>query len=257
LGFAVATALNPDVLILDEVLAVGDAAFRVKCFNRMTDVLQNAAVIFVSHNMPQMTRICNRIMFLQQGRTMADSSDLGMVIAKYHERIQLNRSQSVLGTGKTRIHSVSVVDEAGRKVPRLVHGLPFAIVVRFSPSGDLNLRDSRVLITICDEEQNNVVQIAQPLGETVASAMMTLKMTFDRTLFNAGRFSVNIGILTASRGELTCVVHNAAEFVVEHTSSGYAPIHLYPVRVELESSPGCNPLASGVEVLATKTHLIN
>jgi lipopolysaccharide transport system ATP-binding protein len=68
LGFAVATALNPDILILDEVLAVGDAAFRAKCYNRIGALQKKAAVIFVSHSMQQVSQICDRILMLQKGK---------------------------------------------------------------------------------------------------------------------------------------------------------------------------------------------
>jgi lipopolysaccharide transport system ATP-binding protein len=70
LGFAVATALDPDILILDEVLAVGDAAFRNKCYNRIGQIQKNAAVIFVSHSMEQVARVCKFGMFLKKGRTI-------------------------------------------------------------------------------------------------------------------------------------------------------------------------------------------
>lgn len=68
LGFAVATALNPDVLILDEVLAVGDASFRSKCYNRIGSLQKNAAVIFVSHSMQQVSQVCSSILMLKQGQ---------------------------------------------------------------------------------------------------------------------------------------------------------------------------------------------
>lgn len=68
LGFAVATALEPDVLILDEVLAVGDAAFRSKCYRRIAELRGRAAVIFVSHNMEQVARICDRALVMSKGR---------------------------------------------------------------------------------------------------------------------------------------------------------------------------------------------
>lgn len=67
LGFAIATALKPDILLLDEVLAVGDAAFRFKCHRRINEVLKDAAVIFVSHDMPTIARICDKTLVLTQG----------------------------------------------------------------------------------------------------------------------------------------------------------------------------------------------
>ncbi len=68
LGFAVASALEPDVLILDEVLAVGDAAFRNKCYERIGKLLKNAAVILVTHNMSHVSRICSQTLVMQKGR---------------------------------------------------------------------------------------------------------------------------------------------------------------------------------------------
>lgn len=68
LGFAIASALDPDVLLLDEVLAVGDGAFKFKCYRRIDDLLKKSAVIFVTHDMPQLSRICNRTLVLRLGR---------------------------------------------------------------------------------------------------------------------------------------------------------------------------------------------
>jgi ABC-type polysaccharide/polyol phosphate transport system ATPase subunit len=67
LGFAIATTLNPDILLLDEVLAVGDAAFRAKCFERIGKVLSGASVIFISHDENQVRRICDSVVVLEGG----------------------------------------------------------------------------------------------------------------------------------------------------------------------------------------------
>jgi ABC-type glutathione transport system ATPase component len=68
LGFSVATAMNPDVLILDEVLAVGDGNFRSKCIRRIGNLLADCAVIFVSHEPYQIRRICDRVLWLKRGQ---------------------------------------------------------------------------------------------------------------------------------------------------------------------------------------------
>lgn len=67
LGFAVASQMEPDVLIIDEVLAVGDVSFRAKCFNRMIELRNRCAIIFVSHSMPLIGRICNKCSLLNKG----------------------------------------------------------------------------------------------------------------------------------------------------------------------------------------------
>jgi lipopolysaccharide transport system ATP-binding protein len=67
LGFAVAAHLEPDVLLIDEVLAVGDAGFRSKCYERIYSILQNCAVIFVSHHMAHVNRMCDSVLLLNKG----------------------------------------------------------------------------------------------------------------------------------------------------------------------------------------------
>ena len=72
LAFAVAAHLEPDVLIVDEVLAVGDAAFQKKCLGKMTNVAEEGrTILFVSHNMAAVKRLCTKAMFLSQGKTQA------------------------------------------------------------------------------------------------------------------------------------------------------------------------------------------
>lgn len=73
LAFAVAAHLEPEILIIDEVLAVGDARFQKKCLNKMEDVgTKGRTVLFVSHNMPAIARICKRVIMLDEGRIMRD-----------------------------------------------------------------------------------------------------------------------------------------------------------------------------------------
>ncbi len=73
LAFSVAAHLEPDILIIDEVLAVGDAEFQRKCLNKMEDVgNQGRTVLFVSHNMSAITRLCDRAVLLESGKIMSD-----------------------------------------------------------------------------------------------------------------------------------------------------------------------------------------
>src|SRR5207302_8382213 len=75
LAFAVAAHLRPDILIVDEVLAVGDAAFQKKCLNRMESVTtQGRTVLFVSHNMAAVTRLCQRAILLNAGTIQANDN---------------------------------------------------------------------------------------------------------------------------------------------------------------------------------------
>src|SRR5690606_3299364 len=74
LAFSVAAHLEPEILIIDEVLAVGDAEFQKKCLGKMDEVSRNEGrtVLFVSHNMAAISRLCNRVVILEDGNAVFD-----------------------------------------------------------------------------------------------------------------------------------------------------------------------------------------
>ena len=72
LAFAVAAHLEPEILLVDEVLAVGDAAFQAKCLGRLDDIAKEGrTVVFVSHNMGAITRLCTRVCWMDSGQVCA------------------------------------------------------------------------------------------------------------------------------------------------------------------------------------------
>ncbi len=88
LGFAVATEINPDILLVDEILAVGDEAFQQKCMDRMSNFRrQGKTIIFVSHDFSAIRSICDRVLLLDHGRVITQGSP-DEVIARYHELLR-------------------------------------------------------------------------------------------------------------------------------------------------------------------------
>jgi len=100
LGFAVASAIDPDVLLIDEVLAVGDAGFRIKCMNRLGTLISKTAVIIISHQMDQITRIANWVAYLNKGRMEIFKDPLKGIQAYESEGAARNQNQD---TGVTHI----------------------------------------------------------------------------------------------------------------------------------------------------------
>ena len=85
LGFSIATMVKPDILILDEVLSVGDAKFKKKSEEKLKSMMdENTTVLFVSHNLEQVRRICNKAMILEKGK-MICYGDIEEVLEKYEE----------------------------------------------------------------------------------------------------------------------------------------------------------------------------
>lgn len=115
LGFSVAAHVDPDVLIVDEVLSVGDLAFQQKCIERMREVIHGgAAVVFVSHNLKAIADFCHRCLLLEKGRTVTMGTPQD-VIATYLQKPS-NRQALDVSAGPVRISSVSIRGEAGESM---------------------------------------------------------------------------------------------------------------------------------------------
>jgi homopolymeric O-antigen transport system ATP-binding protein len=93
LGFAVATAIKPDVLLLDEVLAVGDVAFRAKCYERLAHIRNSAAFVLVSHDTDQIARVCSKVLVLEHGCARF-FGDVGEGIRTYQELARQHMSMA-------------------------------------------------------------------------------------------------------------------------------------------------------------------
>ncbi|HEX6867890.1 MAG TPA: ABC transporter ATP-binding protein [Candidatus Limnocylindrales bacterium] len=95
LGFAIATAIDPDILLLDEVLATGDAAFRAKSKARVIEIVRAAkAVVLVTHDMGWVTEYCNRAILIEKGRVILEG-DPAEVVALHQEHMEAARAQKV------------------------------------------------------------------------------------------------------------------------------------------------------------------
>ena len=117
LAFAVAAHLEPEILLVDEVLAVGDARFQRKCLNKMQEVgQQGRTVLFVSHNMPAVTRLCERTILLGEGRVICDgpshdvvgvylNSGLGTAACREWPDINKAPGNDIVRLSAVRVHS--------------------------------------------------------------------------------------------------------------------------------------------------------
>ena len=124
LAFAVAAHLEPEILLVDEVLAVGDAEFQQRCLGRMEDFSGTGrTVVFVSHNMQTINQLCNRVIWIDGGTVMEDG-DPSQVVTHYLQsssyasgaQISWADDESAPGDDLVRLLSVRVVDEAGDTV---------------------------------------------------------------------------------------------------------------------------------------------
>ncbi len=128
LAFSVAAHLEPEILIVDEVLAVGDIGFQKKCLGKMENVANiGRTVLFVSHNMPAIHNLCSRLIVLNEGNMIFDGS-VAEGIEIYND-LMLENSQQPLaerldrqGSGDVKIESFDILNRKGSAVQRLITG---------------------------------------------------------------------------------------------------------------------------------------
>jgi len=141
LAFAVATSIESEILIVDEVLAVGDLAFQRKCFDRMEDVIrrQGRTVLLVSHNIRQVERMCSRVMLMSHGTILQDGDPHATCDRFYQLSNQSIRDQKakdsskrIISSGEVQNVEVAVLDQQGNSTDSLVEGSALRIRIRFS-----------------------------------------------------------------------------------------------------------------------------
>jgi lipopolysaccharide transport system ATP-binding protein len=135
LGFAIAAHLDPDVLIIDEVLSVGDAGFQEQCIVRMRELAASGVpLVFVSHNLPAVLDLCTRGMVLVRG-TPAFQGTAAEAVHHYRAatwaKTRRASAQSAADDSPIRITGVQVLDPDGRDVPMIRSGAPMRIRIWF------------------------------------------------------------------------------------------------------------------------------
>lgn len=130
LAFAVAAHLEPEVLVVDEVLAVGDAEFQKKCLGKMGEVgREGRTILFVSHNMAAVRQICQRGIFMHRGRVAAQG-EINAIADRYLAEATANPNQAHIETASFIVENVSVSSEPDSQVAKTFAPLNITIRVR-------------------------------------------------------------------------------------------------------------------------------
>jgi lipopolysaccharide transport system ATP-binding protein len=196
LAFAVAAHLEPEILIVDEVLAVGDARFQQKCLGKMGDVSKSGrTVLFVSHNMTAVSGLCTRALWLDAGQIEADGP-VQETVARYLTAAlesSLSRrwpDESAPATDKVKLTAVSLIPE--ERTDLLATNTPFSIAidyVRFAGAGTLNI--SAMLYTgegVC------VFNALSPSDESPPGAY-TARLNIPGNLLNNGIYRLRVALV--------------------------------------------------------------
>jgi ABC-type polysaccharide/polyol phosphate transport system ATPase subunit len=229
LGFSVAMHVNPDILLLDEVLAVGDEAFQQKCFGRIGDFKRDGGtIVFVSHDPSAVERLCDRAIMLEQGRVAEEGSAVDVVRA-YHRRLVTRAADAVARRDgrsgeRCRVHEVRAVAGDGTVRERVTEGEPMTLEVWLYAEG--GLEDGRV--TVGFRDANGLPVGSQTLeGVRLRPARLErLRLRFPGLPMREGRFFVDVGVATEDAEELALAERALELSVFSSEAGGSGPIRL-------------------------------
>jgi lipopolysaccharide transport system ATP-binding protein len=221
LAFAVAAHLEPEILIVDEVLAVGDLEFQKKCIGKMKDVSVNEGrtVLFVSHNMSAIKSLCTSGIILKNG-LLAVNGDLDLVLDEYlneqnnFSKLSISEIQRNEGSGILRFTNLEFNTASGESKTEFVTGEPMEIKITFdtTPAFDLS-KSSRIDIGINDLFGNRVTWMSSAIYEDkIKEGSKEIRFRIDKVLLSEGRYNVNL--FCATNEGVADWVQNALSFSV-------------------------------------------
>jgi lipopolysaccharide transport system ATP-binding protein len=223
LAFAVAAHLEPEILIVDEVLAVGDAAFQKKCLGKMEDVSakEGRTVLFVSHNMAAIQNLCQRVVWLNQGQLIIDNQTQ-IVINDYLNTatnlssISLADRKDRQGDGKVKFTCVHFENEEGI-VHSFYSGQKAKIILFFENNTNQNLKNFNIALGIDNQMGERITHLSTEIRGTnldnVNYDVNYVTIELDKLPFTAGRYSFTI--FSTVNGVIADWIQNAGFFEVE------------------------------------------
>jgi len=242
LAFAVAAHLEPEILLVDEVLAVGDAGFQKKCLGRMNRIAgEGRTVLFVSHNMPALTKLCQRVVWLDGGRCVADG-EADDVVGAYLRAVHTSADQPLVnrsdrtGTGRLQFTDVWFEDRAGRRVTGGVCGDPLDVVLTYRVPDGTSLRSvvfsigvytaSGIGLADCRSDYSGEpFQMLPPVGQA--------RLRMPRLPLLAGQYWLNL--FAQVNGEISDWIREAVVLPVadgDYFGTGRTPLAHMPMHVD-------------------------
>ena len=227
LGFSVAAHVEPDLLIVDEVLSVGDYLFQQKCIDRMSQILRGGTtVLFVSHNLHAVTELCHRSILLEKGRLIA-SGPTDEVVRHYIGRAQQQRSDE---GGQVDIREV-VVRQGAAPAVRFDAGDTAFIDVTAVARQDT--RDVAIVVQVVDDNFYPIFDTCNArLNGGVSASLKAgeeLRCTFELDMhLGAGSYHVNVYAHEYSVNRAFSTWRSAASFFISETRVVKGVANLYP-----------------------------
>jgi ABC-2 type transport system ATP-binding protein len=252
LGFSIAVNVDADVLLLDEVFAVGDEAFQRKCVDRILEFRrQGKTIAFVSHSGPALERMCDRAVLLRQGLVEYDG-ETGEAIRRYQELLAdeedpAERAAGLQewGSGEARVTNVRLEDAAGEVRQDFMPGDHVALRLRVQIREPVDA--PRLAIELRDVTGALLSRAERDLGELGwdrGGADADVRFDIQRLPLVEGRFQFNVFLTDEARTRRYHSVEKAAEFSVIPQGEAHGFV-LFEGDWSLEQAPSAVPADAG------------
>lgn len=237
LAFAVAAHLEPEILLVDEVLAVGDVQFQKKCLGKMKSITgEGRTVLFVSHNMGQIANLCNRVMLINDGSIIRDGDSNAVVEEYIRSSISVinNKSNSgnILESEYVTLKSLSIYGEDADALPKT--GKPLNIELLFDFKIPITSPGVRVFIRTLQGVEL-LYLTSTPFGGLVvekAEGKIRFKLSIDELLLTAGQYVLAVGVNRVGQADYL-PLREACQFEVSPNDYYSVGIHLINTKVGL------------------------
>ena len=200
LGFSVAANLQPDLLVMDEVLAVGDVGFRMKCFAHLRKLIDDGvSIIIVSHAVPMLARVANRAIVFGNGKIVHDG-DFQTGSTVYEELMKVRHDSAKKESSKSEstsagLHAITLLDSDGNQRHEFQTGEP--LNVRIEVDCEKSLENARLIVALASPVHGVLASIATPhkqleLNLPEGRSVVTLKIHRPPMLVGAFHFNVSL-----------------------------------------------------------------
>jgi homopolymeric O-antigen transport system ATP-binding protein len=163
LGFAIAAHLDPDVFVVDEALAVGDASFQVKCIERMTELVREGhTLLFVSHSLPIVREVCRRAVLLDHGRVV-DVGEVDGVLDRYLEKVRVGMDMHPSAGDRIQVRMSKVRPIGGIEEPL---GTGSSVEIELALLASDTLHDAVIGVSLSDGRAGNLVTMSMLSGRS-------------------------------------------------------------------------------------------
>jgi lipopolysaccharide transport system ATP-binding protein len=226
LGFAIAAQMEPDVLIIDEVLAVGDLGFVLKCFKTIDTILPNTAIVFVSHSMPMVSRICNKIILMDKGEAKFQGKDVSKAIDLYYTRFSNSDKAVVHDEGKIELIDVKIKAENFENGLQQLNWKDDLVITLYLKNKEL-INIPYVKVFIYDKEQRSAGTLFYKFEKKrIVNDLFEIELTYENLQFSKGIYSFSIVLFEDYEKLAIYRVNSIKSFQVIHHVESWTPLLL-------------------------------